>query len=194
MARSYRIKSDQLEEVHIFVDTRRGFNVLHDFDLYRSGAGISLEEVPSFCFDASKFPDGLPEGVYKETASFAPTSFAVSEEIDAESLKYDSDNTANIRIDLSKRTNLRIKYLLRHWTLSDEDQSLTLTTYQRPADGRIHLTKESIALINNEVNPRLVKAFMEAYELKQRSAFQQIEDDAINAVKEGSGGRIAVKN
>jgi hypothetical protein len=193
MARSYKIKPDQLEEVHIFVDTRRGFNIFHDVVLYRRATGISEDETPLFCFDASKHPDGLPEGVYRETAKFSPTSFVVSEEIDQESLKYDGDVSTDIRIDLSKRTNLRIKYLLREWSLSDTDLSLTLTTYTRP-DGRKQLSNESIALINNEVHPRIVKAFMEAYELHQRSAFQRVEDEAVLAVKEGSGGKIKVKN
>jgi len=194
MARSYKIKPDQLEEVHIFVDTRNGaFNVLHDIDLYKRIVGDSDERVRLFCFDESLYPDGLPEGIYKETARFAPTSFAVSEEIDNESLKYENDDSGTIRIDMTKRTNLRIKYLLREWTLSEAEPSLMLRIYKRP-DGRAQLDNESIALVNNEVHPKLIKGFMEAYELNQRLAFKKVEDEAIDAVKEGSGGKIKVKN
>jgi hypothetical protein len=198
MARSYRIKPDQLEAVHIYVNTRGGsIRVLHDLDLYRRVVGTSSDEVPLFCFNHEDYPDGLPEGMFKETAYFAPVTFAIGEEISNKSIKYE-DNPKNpseplVRVDLALRTSLRIKHLLRKWSLSDEDETLLLTTYNRP-DGRVQLTNESIAMINNEVDPKIIRGFMEAYEFHVRASVEEIENEAVDAIKEGSGGKIEVKN
>lgn len=197
MARSYKIKPDQLEEVHIYVDTRgKTLRVLHDIDLFRKATGIS-DPSSLVCFDPSEHPSGLPDGVFKESAQFAPLTYTISEEIDKETIVYD-ENPANsaeprVRLDLTKRSALRIKYLLRSWSLSDTDGTLALTTYKRP-DGRVHLTNESLQLVNNEVDPKLVKGFLEAYEFARRSEYQQMELEAVEAIKESSGGKLNVKN
>lgn len=194
MARSYTVKPDRLDAVSIFIDTRFGnLQILHDRDVFKRATG--QENPPMSMVIDVKNP--LPEGVFKEMASFAPMTFAVSEEIDKETISYDDDpkqpGGQKVKLDLTKRTYLRILYLLRSWTLSESDKNLTLTTYKRP-DGRLQLTNESMNLINNVVDPKIVRGFMEAYEFSQRISAQQIEEEAIKALADASGGKINVKN
>lgn len=183
--RSYRVKPNDLVECSIFVDTRGSrLRVLQDAALYSKATG----QPPTVggLIDSSQ---PLPEGVVKETAMFAKTSFAVQQEIDANSMEYVGEN---VRINVQKRDQMRIRYLLRDWTLSDGEANVKIALDKQTVAGRTSLTDKSYNMVMNEIEPSLIQGFLICLDLTERAAAVEMEQQAISELKEGSG--IKAKN
>lgn len=182
--RSYRVDPNETVSVSIFVDTRNNsFSVLQDKNLVSKALGEDVSS-PFFSFDHSKEDGSLPEGVFKETAYFSRVNYEISQEIEKECIDYDANG--NVKYDFLKRSYMRIKYLLKDWTLKDSDPTLTLTVIDDKKKNRKVLSDKSVDTVMKEVNPLVIKGFMEAYDLSDRIDAFEDEQRAIEAVeKEG---------
>jgi hypothetical protein len=185
MARSYRVKPNDLIECSIFVDTRGSrLRVLQDAALYSKATG--QPGTVSGLIEADK---PLPEGVFKETASFARSSFAIQQEIDANSMEYVGDN---VRINIMKRDQMRIRYLLRDWTLTEGEENKKINLDKQTVGGRTSLTDKAYTLVMNEIEPALIQGFLICLDLTERAAAEEMAKQAVAELKEGSG--INAKN
>lgn len=177
MARKYLLDPNETVRVVIFVDTRNGLVVHQEKDIYTKIVGSE----PAAAFESGQ---KLPEGVFEEWAEFAKPSFSLQQEIEQETIEYNEDGRA--KVNIIKQSQMKLKYLLRDWSLSDAEPSLKVVTV-KDAKGRPHLTPVFLKTILEQVQPALVSGILTAHAWNNQRKAQREEEETQKEVESATG-------
>ena len=180
MARKYMLDPNETVRVVIFVDTRNGLVVHQQKDIYERIVGTA----PVVSFDEDQ---ELPAGVFKEWAEFSKPTFVLQQEIEQETIDYKgSGDDATFKVNVVKQSEMKLRYLLRAWSLSVEEPALKLVTV-KDAKGRQHLTPQCLFMVLNQVQPALVAGFLTAYNWHNQQKMKKLEEEVKKEVEEATG-------
>lgn len=177
MARKYLLDPNETVRVVIFVDTRNGLVVHHAKDIFERITGSD----PAAAYEPGQ---ELPEGVYEEWAEFAKPSFSLQQEIEQDTIEYDDEG--NVKVNIIKQSEMKLKYLLRDWSLSAEEPELKLVTV-KDAKSRAHLTPDCMKMILNRVQPALVSGFLTAHAWHNQRRINKTEEETKKEVQAATG-------
>ena len=182
MARKYMLDPNETVRVVIFVDTRNGLVVHQHKDVYERVLGTKNQPAEHYGDDSK-----LPEGIYREWADFAKPSFSLQQEIEQETIDYSgSGEDTTFKVNLVKQLEMKLKYLLRKWSLDEDEPKLKLTVV-KDAKNRSNLTPQCMNVVMNQVQPAVIAGFLTAYNWIGQKKLKKLEEEVKKEVEEATG-------
>ncbi len=210
----YRINSDDFIRVSIYMDKRSGQMMSSRCPLMQ-GTDPCMGDAGRPChgrFDLCNSPDKivcmdeigrlgeLPDWVQTEWVDFSKVTWEIKEFLDFDTIQPHPTDPQMVIRNFRKERELKIKYLLKDWSLSrlvDHDKRFEIKRRQARgfSPGTMELEPSTLEFIKTSIDPGFVDKMIREYEIKSVEPINYIEQNAIAQVEDAiSPTKIDLKN
>ena len=133
--------------------------------------------------------ENIPDYVKVEWADFAPENWETKTHIDNTTIYSDPASPGELKRNLQKYHELRLKYFLRDWSLKDygKDFELQIIQAKGMTKGVKELSQDSLSLVKTKLDPEFVENLVQLYDRKADLLYSEIAENAIAEVREKLG-------